>query len=76
MIEKFSNLNLTGYEKDCLEDLCEEYPNFENMNRDELDKLAEKLFWEAMSLINEGNQMESKSEAIREFLIQTEKNGE
>ena len=39
MIEKFSNLNLTEYEIDCLEDLCEEYPNFENMSRDERRKL-------------------------------------
>ena len=75
MTEKFSNLNLTEYEKDYLEDLCEEYPNFENMSRDELDKLAEELFWKAMGLINEGTQMENKAEAIREFLSQTEKNG-
>lgn len=68
MIGQFSNLDLTWYEIEDLEDLCEEYPGFSSMNKEDLDKLATKLYWKASGMIDQANRLKDKSEAIRIYL--------
>ena len=68
MIGRFSNLGLTWYEEEDLEDLCDEYPGFNTMSKEDLDKLATKLYWEAQNLIETANSIESKADTIRMYL--------
>ena len=52
-MSKFDDYELTWYEKDDLE---------------ELDELADKLYWEAVGLNNKATLLENKSRSIRRYL--------
>ena len=68
----FSELNLSRWEKEELAELCEEYPNFENMSIEELDKLVCSLFWRAQGLVETANILESKANAILRYIDEIE----
>lgn len=68
---KFSELDLKWYEEEDLEDLDQEYPDLFDKSREELDKFATQLYWEAQGLIDEANSLESKADLIRTYLRKT-----
>ena len=64
---KFSELDLKWYEEEDLEDLDDEY-HISEKSVEELDMLASKLYWEAQSLYDQVTRLESKEDAIREYI--------
>ena len=64
---KFSELDLKWYEEEDLEDLDDEY-HISEKSVEELDVLASKLYWEAQCLYDQVTRLESKAEAIREYI--------
>ena len=64
---KFSELDLKWYEEEDLEALDDEY-HISEKSIEELNVLASKLFWEAESLYDQVTRLESKAEAIREYI--------
>ena len=70
---KFSEFdNLYWWEEEDLEDLEAEFQITEKAT-EELNNLAAKLYWEAQSLIDQANRLESKADAIRRYLDLIEK---
>ena len=64
---KFSELDLKWYEEEDLEDLDDEY-HISEKSVEELDVLASKLYWEAQNLYDQVTRLESKAEAIQEYI--------
>ena len=69
---KFSELDLYWWEEDDLEDLDEEF-HISEKTAEELNALATKLYWEAQSLVDRANSLESKADTIRRYLELIEK---
>lgn len=69
---RFSELNLTWWQEEDLEDLLEDYPNLLEMSAEELNKLVRQLYWEANGLVEQANRLESKADAIKTYLKVTE----
>ena len=64
---KFDDYELTWYEKDDLEELEDEFHITEKTS-EELDELADKLYWKAQSLYDQVTRLESKAKAIRKYI--------
>ena len=69
---KFSELNLYWWEEDDLEDLDDEF-HISEKTAEELNALTTKLYWEAQSLVDRANSLESKADTIHRYLELTEK---
>ena len=65
---RFSELDLELWQEEDLEDIFEEYPELENMNIEEMEKFAKKLYWEARGYIDTANRLESEADTIREYI--------
>ena len=66
-MSKFDDYELTWYEKDDLEELEDEF-HITRKTSEELDELADKLYWEAVGLNNKATLLENKSRSIRRYL--------
>lgn len=67
-MSQFDELHLTWWQKEDIADLFKEYPELENMNAEELDQFARKLYWEAMGLIEQANALENKGDILCIYL--------
>ena len=65
---KFSELNLQWWLEEDLEDLFEEYPELNDMNIEQMDEFARKLYWEAQGYIDRANSIENKADILREYI--------
>ena len=64
----FSNLDLTEWEKEDLEELVANYPAIVEMTDWEIDKLATELYWKSQNKYAEVVNLENQSEALRRFI--------
>ena len=65
---KFSELDLYWWKVEDLEDLFEEYPELNDMNPEQLEEFARKLYWEAQGLVDRANSLENKADILRDYI--------
>ena len=64
----FSDLELTEWEKEDLEDIIANYPAVLEMSDEEIDKLATMFYWKAQSKYAEVVSLENQAETLRRIL--------
>lgn len=61
------------WQREEIEELLLDYPNLFNMSHEEIEKIAEELFWTAQSYIGKASSLEQKYDAIQIYLNVIEK---
>lgn len=67
-MERLNGLLLTEWEKEDIIDLLEDYPEFFEMNPNELKEISKKLYREAQGYIETGSSIEYKADTITNYL--------
>lgn len=68
MVNNISNLNLTWWQKEDLEELNEKYPGFFNKSLEELEYLQQQLNWEAEAAYDTVQKLESEAAMIELYM--------
>lgn len=61
------------WQREEIEELLLDYPNLFDMSREEIEKIAEELFWTVQGYIEKANSLEQKYDAIQIYLNVIEK---
>lgn len=67
-MKEISNLNLTWWQKEDLEELNEKYPGFFNKSIKELKQLQQRLNWEAEAAYDTVQKLESEAAMIEIYI--------
>ena len=67
-MKEISNLNLTWWQKEDLEELNEKYPGFFNKSIKELKQLQQQLNWEAEVAYDTVQKLESEAAMIEIYI--------
>lgn len=68
MVNNISDLNLTWWQKEDLEELNEKYPGFFNKSLEELEYLQQQLNWEAEAAYDTVQKLESEAAMIELYM--------
>lgn len=67
-MDRFSNLDLTWWQKEDLEELNEKYPGFFDKSIEELEYLQQQLNWEAETAYDTVQKLESEAAMIELYM--------
>lgn len=68
MVNNISDLNLTWWQKEDLEELNEKYPGFFDKSIEELEYLQQQLNWEAEATYDTVQKLESEAAMIELYI--------
>lgn len=68
MVNNISDLNLTWWQKEDLEELNEKYPGFFDKSIEELEYLQQQLNWEAEATYDTVQKLESEAAIIELYI--------
>ncbi len=68
MVNNISDLNLTWWQKEDLEELNEKYPGFFNKSLEELEYLQQQLNWKAEAAYDTVQKLESEAAMIELYM--------